>query len=863
MGNSGSATVQNATALHADDSRRLYHLVDMHGGGELIPWMRYAINSGKHDEIDKNIEEKVKDFMYNQGKGKMEAISELVKRRNKERNAMLGALYRKKGKGKSGPNILEDFNQEGVNQGDLKKALKLLDGGGKGGKNESKYREITWRLEERGTMGENLVGVCLLQGTNVHNKLAIKLIQCYPKLVNDIFLSEEYYGLSPLHQAVVNEDPTMVNYLLQNGADVNQRCYGAFFCCDDQKSSRTDSLEHEYVELTTKTNYSGRMYFGEYALAFAACTNQFDCYRLMRMKKADPNLKDTNGNTILHLCVIHEKPEMLKFAYDTGAKLQMTNKQNLTPLTLAAKLAKKHMFEQILSLEGEVLWVYGDASSIAYPLAKIDTISEETGALNEDSALSYVVYGESQEHLALLEGLLEDLLQAKWDQFARFQLIRSFTCFVLYYIFFVIAFMTRPLDLTDEEKNYNATGDVTISPISTTTPYSKSSTQSLDWFALQQCHLWSYRKDGVYGYVRLVAEVIVISLVVFQIIDECLDIYRIGQRRWWQVLKSFPAKILYKIALLLILVSVPMRLLCGLDDNMLIAENFIILVSVIFNTVHFLYYSRAKYVKIKAIFFQSDQVRRTLRVDGLHDHPSGHGPICDHLRHFPHGFLPRSVLSPHPSTVPTGFFLVFLACERERKLQGLEPKNILSDPSESLLRLFVMTIGEFTVFYRELNACQKDAYIMTIFGKVMFVVFELFVSIMQFNLLIAMMTRTYETIFRTQKEWKRQWAQVILMLELSLKPKDRMSAMLRYSRPIGTDKRRRAFMVSRKKHMDDLSESEKRMRELAEARKNEEKRLLLKRRLKDFTLAIAKDGFKSIRPGTSYLIPTPQPRRKL
>ncbi|KAK0410590.1 hypothetical protein QR680_005217 [Steinernema hermaphroditum] len=838
MGNSASATVQSGTALRGDGDRRLYNLVDMHGGGELIPWMRYALNSGKHDEIDKNIEEKVKDFMYNQGKGKVEAIAELVKRRNKERNALLGALYRKKGKGKSGPNILEDFNQEGVNQGDLKKALKLLDGGGKGGKNESKYREITWRLEERGTMGEGLVGVCLLQGTNVHNQLAIKLIQCYPKLVNDIFLSEEYYGLAPLHQAIVNEDPRMVNFLLQNGAEVNQRCYGAFFCCDDQKSSRTDSLEHEYVELNTKTNYEGRMYFGEYPLAFAACTNQFDCYRLLRMKKADPNLKDTNGNTILHLTVIHEKPEMLKYAYDTGAKLQITNKQNLTPLTLAAKLAKKHMFEQILSLEGEIFWVYGAASSVAYPLAKIDTISEETGALNEDSALSYVVYGGTQEHLALLEGLLEDLLQAKWDQFARFQLIRSFSCFVIYYIFFVIAFTTRPLDLTDEEKNYNATGDVIVIPNTTTTPFPPTTPTNGSWFGSHDCHLWDYSGDGATGYVRLVAEVIVIVLVFVQIIDECLDIYRIGQHRWWQVLKSFPAKILYKIALLLILVSVPMRLLCGLNGNMLIAENFIILVSVIFTTVHFLYYSRAikfvgPFVLMVYTIILQDMVRFVI-IYAI----------------FLMGFS-------------QGFFLVFLACERERNLAmmdnatlGSAPQkpqtNILSDPSESLLRLFVMTIGEFTVFYRELNACQKDAYVMTIIGKVMFLLFELFVSIMQFNLLIAMMTRTYEMIFRTQKEWKRQWAQVILMLELSLKPKDRKMAMLRYSRPIGTDKLRRAFMV------DALSESEKRMRE---ERIREEKRVLLKKRLKDFTLAIAKGG-KNIRPGTSYLIPTPQPQRK-
>lgn len=29
----------------------IYNLVDMHGGGELIPWMRYALNSGDYSLI--------------------------------------------------------------------------------------------------------------------------------------------------------------------------------------------------------------------------------------------------------------------------------------------------------------------------------------------------------------------------------------------------------------------------------------------------------------------------------------------------------------------------------------------------------------------------------------------------------------------------------------------------------------------------------------------------------------------------------------------------------------------------------------------------------------------------------------------
>lgn len=41
----------------------------------------------------------VRSYLYNGGKGKLIAIAELVKIRNKQRNAMLGALRRKKGRG--------------------------------------------------------------------------------------------------------------------------------------------------------------------------------------------------------------------------------------------------------------------------------------------------------------------------------------------------------------------------------------------------------------------------------------------------------------------------------------------------------------------------------------------------------------------------------------------------------------------------------------------------------------------------------------------------------------------------------------------------------------------------------------------
>ena len=48
-------------------------------------------------------------------------------------------------------------------------------------------------------------------------------------------------------------------------------------------------------------------YFGEFALSFAAVLGQEACVRLLLRKGADANLQDTNGCTVLHLLVIHDK----------------------------------------------------------------------------------------------------------------------------------------------------------------------------------------------------------------------------------------------------------------------------------------------------------------------------------------------------------------------------------------------------------------------------------------------------------------------------------------------------------------------------------------------------------------------------
>jgi transient receptor potential cation channel subfamily V protein 5 len=105
--------------------------------------------------------------------------------------------------------------------------------------------------------------------------------------------------------AIVSEDPSMVKFLLVNGADVHQRCNGKFFCPEDQKNNQVHVLHQESPIFTFNTNYVGYAYFGEYPLSFAALLNQEECARLLIAKHADPDKQDFNGNTVLHMLVIN------------------------------------------------------------------------------------------------------------------------------------------------------------------------------------------------------------------------------------------------------------------------------------------------------------------------------------------------------------------------------------------------------------------------------------------------------------------------------------------------------------------------------------------------------------------------------
>ncbi|OUC42205.1 putative ankyrin repeat protein, partial [Trichinella nativa] len=222
--------------------------------------------------------------------------------------------------------------------------------------------QALWRLNRRGVKGETLAHLLLSSNEQRSAEIARILICEYPHLSLDIYEDEEMYGQSCLHLAILHNDYDTACLLLQCGASAVQRATGRFFWPNENGTSAAKE----------STQYEGLAYFGEYPLAFAASFGNKDIYDALIDFNADPNAQDTYGNTVLHMCVIHNSIEF---------------------------------------------WRFSDITVSAYPLAALDTINAD-GSTNWDSALMNIIQGNTADHTEMVQGdVVQRLLADKWRNF--------------------------------------------------------------------------------------------------------------------------------------------------------------------------------------------------------------------------------------------------------------------------------------------------------------------------------------------------------------------------------------------------------------------------------------------------------------
>ncbi|XP_046993972.1 transient receptor potential cation channel subfamily V member 5 [Schistocerca americana] len=769
MGNTESGVTSGEKAQAGTSTQKLYKLVDLKGGGLLVDMMKRAIQTKQYAELDHAIKTKVEPFLYNKGKGKLFPISHVVLLRNKERprHKLLPPLR-----------SLENPDDFDIDDLPIPDESKL---------DPSKCREVCWDLKERGAVGETVLHLCLLNATSTHAELAKRLLRFYPKLVNDIYMGDQYYGESVLHIAIVNEDPAMVKFLLDSGANVHERCFGTFMSPEDQKAQRSDSLDHEWVNVNSDTNYEGYVYWGEYPLSFAACLGQEECYRLVLAKGANPDSQDTNGNTTLHMLVIHKKMTQFDMAYEVGSSLDIKNNLNLTPLTLAAKLARIEMFFHILNIEREIYWQIGSITCAAYPLSQIDTIDIETGNISKNSALNLVVFGEKDDHLELMDGVLVDLLHAKWNAFVKFKFYRQFFLFCFYFMFSLVCFTLRPgPPPTSLKATASPAINATITKNSTNSSGgggSEDKEEETWWEELQgECRLMQFH--SLEAKVRLGAELAMLAGSFLYILSALREAHFLGLNMFIENLMTAPSRVMFLCSCLFMLGMPFLRLSCHTE-----AEDVVAVFIMLTTAPYFLFFCRG----FKTV-----------------------GPFVVMIYRMVMGDLLRfvSIYLVFVMGFSQAYYIIFLSFDNPNTPEGVDDSvtNPMPSPTESIMAMFLMSLTNFGDYFGAFERTDHELE-----AKLLFVIYMAIVAILLVNMLIAMMGNTYQKIAETRNEWQRQWARIVLVVERGVSPAERLKKLMWYSQPMSDG--RRALVL----RLHQTEEDKEEMKEILEMKRTHDR----------------------------------------
>ena len=115
-----------------------------------------------------------------------------------------------------------------------------------------------------------------------------------------------------------------------------------------------------------------------------------------------------------------------------------TNHMGYSPLTLAAMLGRRDIFEEMLQLMKQDYWGFSDVTCGLYPLATLDSVRPDGTTstcsytmrlvdcthADPDSALNTLLDGNTTEHLDMITNdIVQKLLQEKWKAYGSVKVV--------------------------------------------------------------------------------------------------------------------------------------------------------------------------------------------------------------------------------------------------------------------------------------------------------------------------------------------------------------------------------------------------------------------------------------------------------
>lgn len=291
-------------------------------------------------------------------------------------------------------------------------------------------------MRDRGPVGEIPLHLCFLYNSEKQIQMAWDMIAEDKSLVLEEYSGVEYSGENVLHIAIINRRLDLVKKLVEMEPKLLlSRATGNFF------------------------KVGQPCYYGEFPLAFAISTNQFEMFETLVAAGADMNIEDSNGNGILHVLVLHGLQEAYVYykklwienfgsnqnedgTFDRKGKTKnglivpwkKRNLKGLTPFTLCAADGIKDMFDFLMEERKQVQWSYGPVTCMLYPLDELDDLHHREVEEKHDGALELILNGSHYE--LLTHPRIIDLIEKKWITFGRRHLLIRFLHVFLYLMLF-------------------------------------------------------------------------------------------------------------------------------------------------------------------------------------------------------------------------------------------------------------------------------------------------------------------------------------------------------------------------------------------------------------------------------------------
>ena len=154
-----------------------------------------------------------------------------------------------------------------------------------------------------------------------------------PRDVDDAATTE---GMTALHFAVQNGDTAVVEYLVEQGADIKAQDTilsrsAIHFAAEKGNLECVKFLAEHGADLQDKDA------FGATALHYAAKNNRLDVLKYLVGKKIDYTAKDARGWTAMHYAACGGSLEAVKYFLSKGLNINELNQTGRTPLFFAGK----------------------------------------------------------------------------------------------------------------------------------------------------------------------------------------------------------------------------------------------------------------------------------------------------------------------------------------------------------------------------------------------------------------------------------------------------------------------------------------------------------------------------------------------